>query len=185
MRLRGVLRAAVILFCLWHMTAVAVYSLPVEAQDPVSALLKRVVTPVVSPYLLVTSQWQQWNMFSPEPLHREGEYRIELYRDGAWTPLTTITSATVPWWRHGGELKMIRYLEDGFPWLRSQYLLSLCRPLGLGPNDVIRLVVRTDMMPLGPPSWSDWQPSWTETPTGGVSCALATTEHVLDLTHLR
>jgi hypothetical protein len=177
-------KTIVILLCLAHMAAVGVYSIPADAHDPLAELGRRVISPQVAPYILTTSQWQQWNMFSPEPLHRFGEYRIQTLKNNQWVTIRTLTSENIPWWRHGGELKLIRLLEEpNTEALRVRYLQQLCRPLGLNADDVIRLELHVAYVPLAPPEggWSAWTPEWVDTPTGGVACAIAYTEHLIDI----
>ena len=60
-------RLAVVGFVLWHAFAVLVYSVPRVAADPISTWTRRRLVPVVGPYMFLTSQWQLWNLFAPDP----------------------------------------------------------------------------------------------------------------------
>lgn len=147
------------------MLAVGVYSVPETSQHlPVV----RTLLPIVSPYMLVTTQWQRWNLFGPDPLRRVTQYRIEVETDGVWTPVTTLTPATIPWWRRGDELKILRQLEQGnetIDPIRQRYLQAYCRPLGIAALTRVRMIFRTRVIPYYrsmeevmsvPPSY-DWQ----------------------------
>lgn len=89
MILRGVIKTIIALFCVWHMTAIGIYSLYGVENVPVLSWLdsKR---EYVRPYTLITSQWQRWNLFSPDPLRRVIQMSIEAEFNGKWQTMTVI-----------------------------------------------------------------------------------------------
>ena len=78
------LKGGIILFCVWHMFAVAIFALPRSASDELSTGVRHVFLPLVSPYVFTTSQWQQWNMFSPNPLRTITRYSCEVQQGDDW-----------------------------------------------------------------------------------------------------
>src|SRR5687768_11713294 len=83
-------RSAIISFVLWHMFAVVVYALPHDADDRLNTWIRSELKPIVRPYILLTSQWQQWNLFSPDPLRRVTAYDIQRNDREGWTTIKVI-----------------------------------------------------------------------------------------------
>lgn len=144
-------RAAIILFCLWHMAAVALYALPDGARDPLTQHLRFRLQPLIRPYILLFSQWQQWNIFSPDPLRRVTTYTVEIDRGEQWHTLTAITPEAVPWLRHSDTFKLIDRLLSGpastIPAI-DHFLRMHCTQHGLPPGTHLRLVYHTAVLPL-------------------------------------
>lgn len=155
-------KVTIILFCLWHMTAVAVYAIPGESQSSIKKFLNEYVNPTVVPYLLITSQWQQWNLFSPDPLRRVMTYEIEIGNgepDG-WILTDNIEPGAFPWWRHAAQFKMLGTLLDGNTEsdtqhsLAERYLQLRCQMYGLPDESPIRLTYRYYIIPVQEDSMS-------------------------------
>ena len=176
--LRFPTKPLIIAFCLWHTAAVGIYALPGDAKDTVSTWVKGHLTRYVSPYILVTSQWQQWNLFSPDPLRRVSEYTLETQREGEWELLTTLKPGSFPWWRHAAQFKMLGSLLE---WdakrdeVVDRFLQLACREHSLQPGTPIRLVYRFYVIPaherLASVSWWwNWQPEVTVSPGLSTTC---------------
>src|SRR3989338_8562400 len=136
-------RTVIILFCIYHMAAVGLFSIPME--DAAMQPLRQTVLPYIRPYLLVTSQWQQWNLFAPDPLRRVTEFAIEMRQGNTWVPYKIIHSKTIPWWRDDDELKLLRRLEDGgekMKPLQRRYLEMHCHEEDLPAATTLRLMIR-------------------------------------------
>jgi hypothetical protein len=96
------------LFVFWHAAAICVYAIPTGTDNAVAKPLRSfLVREAFAPYILSLSQWQQWNLFSPDPLRRVTRYRIERQLpDESWEQLELLGSETYPWWRHSTNVKM-------------------------------------------------------------------------------
>ena len=150
----------IIVFCLFHMIAVAVYSLPDAARDEVTYALRR-LGPVIRPYMLLTSQWQQWNLFSPDPLQRSVTYRIEKEDKKGWSAVTTVDPRTASVFRRAAEFKVLnRLLEGGKPQLPlvANFLQQECTSHALPAGTHVRIVYVSTMIPVPrhPLSFTDW-----------------------------
>ncbi len=162
---RCLTRTGIVLFCLWHMTAVAAYVIPDEAKDPVSDFTRTRITPLIRPYMLATSQWQKWNIFSPDPLRRVSSYDLDVRDDdGRWRTVRRIEFGLLPWHKRAKELKILRRTEDAGERGGAMYLAAVCRELRLPAGTLLRL--RLDSYVLPTPreleqagGWSMWNPS--------------------------
>ncbi len=168
----------IIAFCVWHMAAVGIYSVPESVADPSLNNLRNAFVPFIRPYLLLTSQWQQWNLFSPDPLRRVVEYHIEQARSDRWVTVNVIAPRTLAWWRNADELKMMNNLENDDQntlQLRIQYLKNQCDVLHLPPDAKVQLAFEYYVMPQvarGQPLdwWNHWKPQWTRVVGAATSC---------------
>ncbi len=168
-------QAGIILFCLWHMSAVLVYAIPRETTDPISGFTREKVLPIVSPYILATSQWQLWNMFSPDPLRRITEYRIDVKQDDTWNTITTFGPGSFPWWQHSNYIKLFNNVFDGTDETLKKRVLALtvCDRFHLPLDAIIRLSYTYAIIPLVTSPfdmtvWKSWQPEWM-TDTGPIT----------------
>ena len=166
-------------FCLWHMFAIAVYAIPTVAQDQVALFIKKNIQPVVIPYLLATSQWQQWNLFSPDPMRRVSTYTLVADIAGERRAVHAVTPTSSRWWQTQDDITSIRRFEEvgesALPIL-ERFTAEYCRPLNLPLGTPLRFVISSAELPRVGPSdaddwWKNWQPQWTnsyEWPT--VNC---------------
>ena len=143
LRLSG--KVVIVLFCLWHMGAVALYAAPGGSTNGIIMGLRERFSSSVTPYMLWTSQWQQWNLFSPDPLRRVTTYIIErTNEDGQWEVIENLYPGALPWWRHAAQFKMLGSLLDGSDSetqkrLAERYLQVKCRDHGLTDGTPVRL----------------------------------------------
>lgn len=160
------------------MAAVGAYAIPGDARDGLSRWIKQHMSTYVAPYILATSQWQQWNLFSPDPLRRVTEYRLEVQQDPTWVHLQTIKPGSFPWWRHAPQFKMLGSLLE---WdakrdaIVDRFLQLACQEHSLQPGTPIRLVYRSYIIPahehLAAVSWWwNWQPEVTVHPGLTTTC---------------
>lgn len=163
-------RWLVILFCLWHGAAVASYSLPPDANDPAMLLLRQKSMTLFRPYMLITSQWQQWNLFAPNPLRRVVRYVIQIRIGDTWKTVEVLDEHTIAWWRDADELKLLRRLEDGEDYwtpVRNRYLEDICAQKKIAGGTPIRLYYRYYVIPKDdfwmPMSWwQKWEREWNK-----------------------
>ena len=169
-------RTVIILFCIYHMAAVGLFSIPME--DAAMQPLRQTVLPYIHPYLLITSQWQQWNMFAPDPLRRVTEFAIEMRQGGAWVLSESINPKTIPWWRDDDELKLLRHLEIGeekMEPLRLRYLEMHCREKNFPAGTTLRLMVHWYIIQKPPfalpvDKWGVVSPTWHTKSAGEFTC---------------
>lgn len=175
---RIVAKILVVAFCLWHIAAIGVYSLYDVQGHPVLEWFDK-QRKIFRPYILTTSQWQRWNLFSPDPLRRVIEFKIDLYdeKDRQWHEISEVSAATVPFYDRATELKTIRRLEDEdhYAPLRERYLRDFCRTLDLPLGATLRLRRRFYVIPKmetswTPAMWAQWQPEWQEVIDTGIFC---------------
>lgn len=131
----------VIAFCLWHMTAVLLYLLPNSGSK-----IFRQAKNVTRPYILILSQWQKWDIFSPNPVRRVSTFRIEENVGGRWHTLVMLDTKKIPWWQRNKELKVLGRLQEGWNKLAPSYLGAYCRVLGV-QNVNLRLVAHSTVVP--------------------------------------
>jgi hypothetical protein len=169
------LRWVIILFCVFHMAAVAIYCIPDESKDHVSRFIAQHGTPLVRPYLLITSQWQKWNIFSPDPIRRVSVYRIEMDRNGVWIPALRIDPFSIPWWKHAKTLKLLNNIQDN-PDSGGEVLLSfLCRTNIVPGGALVRFTADISVIPspaelkeMG--GWNHFMPTFKPSPIATFVC---------------
>lgn len=175
---RSVGKVAVGAFCVWHMCAIAIYCLPAEAHDRITEYLRVQGQPIVSPYLFWTSQWQQWNLFSPDPLRRVTDYVIQTKENGDWHDLMTLNADTLSWASRTREMKMLFNLEAGgastAP-VREAYLQIACEQYGIPVGTPLRFVFQTYVIPftltqVTLQDWQDYKPVKERTPDVEIVC---------------
>lgn len=176
--LRTLAKVGIALACVWHMAAIGVYSIPVDAKDPVARWFGERLRPAVIRYVLITSQWQQWNLFAPNPLRRMMFYRLDAADpSGAWTTVATIDDRAYGPWRHAVRFKLLgQALEEKTerPELAERAALVLCREHGVAPGTPVRVWHEIAVIPYvsrrtDPSWWAKW------TPTFEPSLAIETT----------
>ncbi|MSR35828.1 MAG: hypothetical protein EXR95_04165 [Gemmatimonadetes bacterium] len=154
-------------FVLWHAFAVLVYSVPRPATDPLSGWVRRHLLPVVAPYMFVTSQWQLWNLFAPDPPRLVTTYRTDVQSDGGWRELETVGPGTFSIWRHTARFQLMRnLLKDGAPTFEpaeERYLELVCAEHGLEAGTPIRLTYEHYLIPAHARRasrawWNEWRP---------------------------
>ncbi|MEQ1849787.1 MAG: hypothetical protein ABL890_04315 [Candidatus Peribacteraceae bacterium] len=141
---KGFLYYFIPLFCVIHMAAVGCYLLPKGISAPTDF-----VKHWTFGYVRTLSQWQKWDIFSPNPLRRVSEYRIERDAGDRWEPAMTLTFDTLPWWKRAKDLKVLGRLEEN-QWihLAEPYLRWHCRDQKLSQSPRIRLVALTRILPF-------------------------------------
>lgn len=134
------------LFFFWHAAAIGVFAIPINTEHVIAKPARAwLVQHVFSPYVLLTSQWQQWNLFSPDPLRRVTRYRIEQQTpEGGWKVLEALVPGTYEWWRHATHFKMhIGMLEKDQDTYRTavvrHFLMMRCASHHLPAETPIRI----------------------------------------------
>lgn len=177
--LRTFAKTGIALFCIWHMAAIGAYSIPSDARDRFSTWMRGHVIPVVTPYVLQTSQWQQWNLFAPNPLRRIVFYRVDRQTDGGgWTEAAAINRTTYGTWRHAVRFKLLgQALEENTncPELAERAAQVLCRELGFAPGERMRIWHDVTIVPYVHPSpsrawWNSWTPQFNATLAIETTC---------------
>lgn len=143
-------------------------------------LLRSAGIRIFRPYMLITSQWQQWNLFAPDPLRRVMRYVIQMRVDERWKTIALLDERTIPWWRDGDELKMLRRLEEGkdywYP-VRARYLEQFCKEAQLTPGTPLRMVydsyvIPKEDFPMPLSWWRQWKPQWKRALGAKAVCPL-------------
>lgn len=163
---RAGFRVVIILFCLFHMAAVAAYSVNDGWEIKPLSFAKQHIVPWTRSYILMTSQWQQWNLFSPDPLRRVSHYRVQAWNNGAWEE-SSLIDAGLPYNRKASLTKTLRRLEEqgeNAPGL-LQFLRIACEERMLAPGIPIRLermyhVLPRPEKPLTVAQWRAYEPEF-------------------------
>lgn len=157
------------------MTAIGIYSLYHVEEQPILAWLdsKR---EYVKPYVLITSQWQRWNLFSPDPLRRVIQITVTKKVDGNWEHVGTFNRETVGLLRQAAELKTIRRMEDdNLKPLQQAYIADMCRRLHIPAGTTMKMEKQWYVIPKHdttyPASWwRNWEPEWNNTVMVETTC---------------
>ncbi|MDB4978774.1 MAG: hypothetical protein JWM56_960 [Candidatus Peribacteria bacterium] len=172
-------RAFIVVFCLWHMGATALYAIPASVRDPLSVFVKQSILPVIRPYFLVTSQWQQWNLFSPDPLMRVTKYTFERQTATGWQHIAQLDIPPATRNKNIDIFKILNRLDgdgDKDQPVRAAFVRSYCTAAGVPPNGHLRLHTTYYDIPLTKltyAQWQQWQPAIQEGAITLVSCAAA------------
>lgn len=167
--LRTFTKIGIALFCAWHVTAVFLYTIPGDSTDRASRWVADNLTPYVTHYMLITSQWQQWNLFAPNPLRRITFYRIETQNaEGNWAYVASVNRQTYGSMRHAVRFKLLgQALEENTsrPELAERAAQVFCDEFALDPEANIRIWHETAIVPYVHPSpskawWDAWEPTF-------------------------
>lgn len=148
----------IIFFCVFHIAAITLYALPDVDPGFASAQVRQAFLPLIQPYLFTTSQWQQWNLFSPDPTQRVTNYTVEARTGPAWTEIALIAPDALPRWRMADEMKLIGTLEsNSHRALRVPYLEQYCSTLRLPTRTPLRMLSHFAIIsrehPMTPQDW--------------------------------
>ena len=161
--------ALVIAFCLWHMLAIGIYAMPWNARDAISPKIRSTMNRVLAPYTLSFSQWQQWDLFSPDPLRRVSWYRVDrATADGGWESVARIGPDAYPWWRHGTYAKLLLNLFEQDtdlyrPAIANLAVQHVCTDHQLEPGTELRLTYEGYVVLIHPDA-GEGEPSWSKSP---------------------
>lgn len=142
-------RWLIIGFCGWHMVAILASSIPPEAKDQASILLRDGVNRITQPYLLWTGQWQMWNLFSPNPSNWIGELTVEAYLENGWEPISKFNSRDISIWRKADRIKLVENVSniDGTPdELRIRFLAVECAKAGIKTPVPVRILLHSSLL---------------------------------------
>lgn len=167
--MRIITKIIVIFFLIWHMFAVFFYAIPRDANDMFSQWTRLDILPIISPYMLQTSQWQLWNIFSPDPLRQVTAYLIEIQEDNEWKDLLSMDADSYSILRKPTHTKlMLNALDtskDTQAPVAGRFLHLLCEEKGIASETPIRLssIIYTIPYLTKPQSsqwWRKWQPEY-------------------------
>lgn len=174
---RRLARIAIGLFFCWHVIAVGLYAIPTDTKDEAARFARFTLVKPFAPYIRITSQWQQWNLFSPDPLRRVPRYVVEVLERGQWKQVRMLDPTEQPWWSRSTHVKaFLGLLEtDSGTYhyaLNEQFVRSQCSLLNLKRRTPVRITTLTYVIPkpatlfaaLKPMSWPPTL-SATSTPT--------------------
>ncbi len=158
---------AIASFCLYHMAAIGLWCIP--DRDPRQWLqdLRLGSEPYTRAYLLSTSQWQNWGLFSQGSLERVMTSRIDVWKDGKWTPKKDLSFAALPWWQNEAETSMLRSFDGNDRWpVRERYLQRKCIQLRMASGTYLHFANPYYDPPMPERTanyqwWSQWEPDWT------------------------
>jgi hypothetical protein len=168
-------------FFFWHAAAIAIYAIPLNTADPLMRPLRSRSMSVIAPYVLSSGQWQQWNLFSPDPLRRVTRYRIEARADGGeWQALQELNPQDYNPLRHANYAKMfIGILEEDQETYKTavarHFLLRHCASRELASGTSLRMAYIYYIVPR-PISFTDamrpapWPPMYFQRESDTAYC---------------
>lgn len=176
---RGIVKTAIALFCLWHIAAIGIFSLQNVDRYPVLKWLQN-QEHYVRPYVLMTSQWQKWNLFSPDPLRRITNMQVDAQLSGVWSTVRILDYDHLTFFRRASELKVMRQFEDdNMVPLRERYVQDVCKTESIPSGTPMR--IRKEITVVPKPDkiqsvkwWRSWKPRWQETTILETTCGNAT-----------
>ena len=157
------------------MAAIGIFSLQNVDRFPVLKWLQD-QEHYVRPYILMTSQWQKWNLFSPDPLRRITEMQFDAELFGTWHTVRNLDFDHLSYFRRANELKVMRQMEDdNMGPLRERYVQDICRTQRLQIGTPMRIRKRIVVIPKPEKHesvawWRMWQPQWQETVMLETAC---------------
>lgn len=176
--LRRLCKTLIAAFVVWHCIAIFLYSLISADAHPLLQTLYE-YRKHVRPYVLITSQWQRWNLFSPDPLRRVIAIDIEAQTEGSWHSIERIDPYTVSVQRQANELKIIRRMEDEHEsLLRFAYIIDVCRRHNLPLETPMRMNKHWYVIPKNTETqpaewWDSWEPTWKSDILSEATCLRA------------
>lgn len=138
---RPAVSALIIAFCLWHMSAILLYNIP-YGHPPFDRFRK-----MVEPYILTLSQWQYWDVFSPDPMRRVATFVVERNAGDRWETALVMSYDTLPWWLRVKEMKVLDRIAGNWRGLTVPYLSSLCPLIPHSSDTDVRLIMRYHILP--------------------------------------
>ena len=114
----------IIAFCLWHLAAITLYVLPKNLGPIWLQTSIRSLSDITSPYVQITSQWQKWDIFSPNPMRNVHTFIVEVQEKTRWKHYKSLTPYSFPWYERGRELKILGRLTENWRGLTSKYLTT-------------------------------------------------------------
>lgn len=181
-------RWTLIVLLVMHMAAVLLYAVPWGANDAPTRWIRLNLSAKVHPYILSTSQWQQWNLFSPDPLRRVSHYIVQYSRNGTWITLRHYQPGMYPWWRHSNRFKLYgEFLDaqgDGYKPIVDHLLHRICATEELEPGTRIHVfrsayVIPMHLKPESAAWWKGWKPEYIELAPVETTCPDAQTMSTL------
>lgn len=136
-----------IVFCVGHMAAIAAYVLPQNTASPGWNTFAVHAFNTARPYVLGSSQWQKWDIFSPDPLRRVSAYSVDVYDGSSWRTLKTLDFATVPAYERAKELKILGRLEESWQDMSITFLRNECNVLPQAAGHQLRLMAHSFVLP--------------------------------------
>jgi hypothetical protein len=164
-------KTAIVVFVIWHGAAIVIYATPRDDTQAVTRFINGKPLAFVTPYLLVTSQWQLWNIFAPEPIRRVTSYRTDIQVNGEWKELTAVRPGTLSVWRHSTLFKLygniLSETSDNREVAADRYMHLQCEEFNLEPETPMRVSYEVYVIPKHdePKSrawWDAWKPEIEE-----------------------
>lgn len=166
--LRVLFKLGIILFFLWHGTAVLTSAFA-TVRSPATFMTKvGSASAVFRPYILLSAQHQDWNLFAPDPLLRVTEMSFEKIENGTGVVVRRLDGRSLGFFPRAPELRIMwNMLGPGYDQYKDAYIQDLCRTeeLPVGARVFIRrrqFDIPGFAAPLGIGFWRSWKPEWIQ-----------------------
>lgn len=134
------------LFCLGHMTAVAFFVVPVSYPGGMGKI-GQALHDVSAPYVLSLSQWQQWNLFAPDPIRRVSRFVVDMRTNNQWVPTAFIDPTSRAFYEYPKLMKVLGRLETTHAVLVEPFLLFYCQTEKVTQGKELRLRINYVVLP--------------------------------------
>ncbi len=158
-------------FALFHVVAICAWSLPYYAPT------KKRATAFLKPYMNLSGLWQDWDMFSPEPLSVNSHLEAEIfYRDG------TMRRWEFPRMEHYGIWE--RYGKERYrKWAHDRVRLDSYSIIW--PDTALFIARLNDRDPSNPPVNVKLHRFWENIPSPVPARSIASVRETYDKPHLQ
>lgn len=134
-------------FVVWHAFAVATYAIPISTQSVFARSVRNISVTMTRGYVLSLSQWQQWNLFAPDPMRRVPSYEVQRQDVGQWLTIASINPDSFSWAHQATRYKLLIGMleqdqETYSPLMVEHFLRNYCAPNSLNSGTNLRLVYR-------------------------------------------
>ncbi|HLD07876.1 MAG TPA: hypothetical protein VJB60_02310 [Candidatus Peribacterales bacterium] len=135
----------VLLFFALHAFSIGVESIPSDVENPLTRGVRFFFQPMTNMYINATAQWQNWNLFAPDPFKESILFTVESLTPSGTLESRAITPHSIPWYSRTNTFKFFRFLSrDGEKYVeaRRAFLHSLCTRWDFPPGTLLHLQKR-------------------------------------------
>jgi hypothetical protein len=128
------------------MFAVAVFVVPISYPGGMGVIGQR-LHEFSAPYVLSLSQWQQWNLFAPDPIRRVSTFIVDTRENNQWVPTAFIDPTSRAFYEYPKLMKVLGRLETTHAGLVEPFLQFYCQTEKETQGKELRLRINYVVLP--------------------------------------